>query len=815
MMNVPDSQRGLSSREIQALQREFGPNVLRKATKTQWPRILGQQFSSPLIWILLIAIFITGIFLGNWVDASVIAIAVLFNALLGFTQEYRAYHALQGLQHLLAPTAKVIRDGQRQDIPAQKLVPGDIVILEIGRIVPADGVLIESDSLSVNEAILTGESMPVEKKVSQAQSPSTYEARGTRGTSDTRDTSLIYMGTTVVTGIGKIIVTTIGNQTRMGQIASTLAETQEPLTPLQKQVSYVARYISIAVGVIAITIFLAGVLTHRSPIEMFELSVAIAVAAIPEGLAITVTVILAIGMQRLLRRRALVRKLVSAETLGSVTTICIDKTGTLTEGNMKVVNSEFTDDQLGKAAVAACNDLRDPLETAMYAWVPHAQELSQAYPREDEIPFSPAHKYIATLHSSKEILFVSGAPEVLLARSNLSDAEMGRWLKKFKTYGSKGLRLVSFAYKTIAKDKKRIEREDIADLEWLGIVIFDDPVRDSVAPALRRAQELGLSIHVITGDYRPTAEAVLRALGVPGIMLHARVQPEEKFAIVKELQSKGEVVAMTGDGVNDAPALKAADIGIVVSGASDVSKEIADMVLLDNNFSTIIAAIVEGRGMLVNVRKIITYLLSDAFSGVFAIAASLLLPIPIPLLATQILWINLISDGLPSLALTVEPFEDGATDVKVPKSARHSSLLNNQMKIIIVSTSLMIGLSTLVGFLWILHVFGDVTLARSVAFALLGTSSLFYVFSIRSLHRPIWRVNHLKNPLLFLSVLIGFGLQLIPLNIPFFQNVFHSTSLLPVQWVGVAGTGLGIVVFVEAMKWLTNRPLRTLVLLKH
>jgi Ca2+-transporting ATPase len=651
------------------------------------------------------------------------------------------------------------------------------------------------------------------------------------------------MGTTIVTGIGKMAVTKIGKATRMGQIAASLVKQPDKPTPLMAEVKQLSHWLGAAVGVIAAAIFIVGSFLGHSPKDMFELGVAVAVAAVPEGLAVTLTAILALGMHRILKRKALVRKLIAAETLGSVTTICVDKTGTLTEGKMRVVRSvpagpsNPSAPSLSHAAIL-CNDLRDPLEISMDQWArkeiggKQAEKLINDYKRLDEIAFSPDYKYIATLHqasllpwsastrrksagagqalhslpsnpscpSGPSLLLVSGAPEVVLEKSALSAKEKAAWTAKFEHFGLQGYRLVAFASKNMNQRINALTHQHINDLTWLGILIYDDPVRAGVGDALAHAQKLGLKIHVITGDYLPTTEAVVRKLvagslklEVDKIIIHARVKPEEKLAIVKELQARGEVVAMTGDGVNDAPALKAADIGIVVSTAADVSKQTADMVLLDNNFATITAAILEGRGIHQNLKKVVVYLMSDAFAEVILIAAALFLPIPLPLLATQILWINLISDGFPALALTVEPHE----------SYRHParpSFFDRQVKQIVALVSGVTALVTLAAFWLSLSATGNLELSRSIAFAILGTGSLFYVFSIRSLDRPIWQVNPFKNRWLTLAVIAGFILQLLPLYSTGLQKIFQTVPLSLRHWTLVSAAGLLMIVIIESVK---------------
>ena len=521
--------KGLSYSEVFRLQARFGRNELDRNHRVSWPEVLWRQFKSPLIFVLILATGVTAFLLKEPVDAAVIGAAVLVNTILGFIQEFRAERSLEALQQMLTPTCKVIRDGRRREIEAAELVPGDIVILEIGRMVPADGVLVEADGMSVEEAILTGESVPVQKQAVSSEN------------------SQVYMGTTIVTGIGKMAVEKIGKATRMGQIAASLAKQKPKPTPLMREIERLSRWLGAAVGIIAAAIFIFGSLAGHSPKDMFTMGVAIAVAAIPEGLAVSLTAILALGMRRILKRKALVKKLIAAETLGSVTTICVDKTGTLTEGKMRVIETVVSTTPMAKMAkwlngytskdflpIAAIlvNDLRDPLETAMDQWArkeigdKETEKLVKNYRRLDEIPFSPNYKYIATLHQIKEegrrkkeegevtaeLLLVSGAPEVILEKSNLSAKEKAEWTAKFEHFGLQGYRLVAFAHKNMNQRINALTHQHIDNLTWLGILLFDDPVRAGVGDALVHAQKLGLKIHVITGDYLPTTEAVVEKL---------------------------------------------------------------------------------------------------------------------------------------------------------------------------------------------------------------------------------------------------------------------------------------------------------------
>jgi Ca2+-transporting ATPase len=588
-------------------------------------------------------------------------------------------------------------------------------------------------------------------------------------------------------------------------------------------------------------------------VEIFATAVAVAVSAIPEGLAVSLTVILAIGMQRIFKRKSLVRKLVAAETLGSVTVICADKTGTLTEGKMRVVKAamgETGEERTSKEGAAflvrsaiLCNDRRDPLEIGMMEWARErlrqvkglaksVEAMQEEYPRLDEIPFDPKKKYIATLHKReglvRNLLLVSGAPEVLVRRSDLSKKKQEEWLKKLHEEGEKGYRLVGFAYREIKK--KRFTDGDVKDLKCVGYLAFVDPVRKGVKEALGAAKRAGIKVKVITGDYRPTAEAVLRKLGIGGkklkeeqvmeghelekiteeklkerigkVVLFTRINPEQKLKIIQVLQEKREVVAMTGDGVNDAPALKKADIGVVVESASAVAKETADMVLLDSNFATIVAAVEEGRGIFVNLRKIILYLLSDAFAEVILVLGSMVLGLPLPITAAQILWINLVDDGLPDFALALEP---KPADLMSQKPAGHKrKLLDLEIKLLIGLISAVTGSLALLVFWIYWKMSGNLDLARTMSFTLLAVSTLLYVFSCKSLKEPLWREKIFDNKWLLGAVGIGASFQLMALYLPSLQKVLKTVALGINEWLVILGASMLVISMIEGVKWRFN-----------
>ncbi|MFZ2202285.1 MAG: cation-transporting P-type ATPase, partial [Microgenomates group bacterium] len=665
-------------------------------------------------------------------------------------------------------------------------------------------------------------------------------------------------GTVVEKGVGEMLVVRTGSKTRMGGIAKVVRERGAGRTPLQKRLDRLTEGLTLIVSVVAGLVFVYGILTGNSFLTFLNTSVALAVAAIPEGLVVGLTVILAVGMNRILKRKAIVRGLVAAETLGSVSIICLDKTGTITEGKMAAVGAvtdigEGTDEQIadeGKhdeetikrliEGAFLCNDQRDPLEISMRDWAVLRLEkrvgmhIIEEFKRLDEIPFDHEYKYIATRHAiagGQVVDFVSGAPEVILALSKFkNEGEVKKWGERFAELGTKGYRMVALAMKRQVKEKatQKLERTELTDFEWLGLVIFSDPIRGGVAESLSRAMEAGIKLKVITGDYKETGWAAVRQAGLvdgrevkPDLVmlgedfdklsgeekrqkilnsvLFARTSPEQKYEIVETLQSDGETVAMMGDGVNDVPALKKADIGIVVEDASDLAREVADLILLDNNFDTILAAVEEGRGMFDNLRKVTLFLLSDSFAAIVMVVVSIYLRWPLPLLASQILWINLISDGFPYMALTVEPKEKDLLSRKpIPRNAPLMEWKRVALVGVISITAG--GLALLVFGLTFFYLGKDIVFSRTMAFAMQGISSLIYVFSSRSLSRPIWKVDFFKNPFLNLGVLGGLLLQAAAIYLPPLQRIFSTVAISIGDWLWLFGGGVVLIVVVETIK---------------
>jgi P-type Ca2+ transporter type 2C len=817
---------GLSLSQAAERLAKFGPNELKSVQSFSSLKILVNQFKSPLIYILLIAGSVT-FFLNHLTDTTVILSAVVVNTILGFYQEQRSQKSMIALKSLVAPLAKVVREGQTQMIEAKNLVPGDLVILTIGIRVPADGILVESTDLAINEAILTGEVLPVKKKASQNLAVGESAAE--------KQESLVFMGTTVLVGIAKMVVLKTGVNTRLGGMGKMVMKSGEEKTPLQIQVARLAKILALVVAFLAAFIFFLGRFLGYDVLQIFTTSVAVAVAAIPEGLVISLTVILSLGMQRILKRKALVRQLVAAETLGSVSVICADKTGTLTEGQMKVVEVLPGEDKqkLIEAAIL-CNDMRDPLEIAMMDWAKKevvkdktkVRDLSEEYPKIDEIPFNPSDKFIATLHKNsktgEKFLFFSGAPEVILGRSKLKSSKAKEdLLKKFKQYGQQGHRLVGFAYKKLKTSSGKIKNEDLKSFVWLGILIYEDPIRIGVKQALEECQQAGIDVKVITGDYLETALAIIKKIGIKdhqkaiegkqmeemsdeelkkvvgGIVLFARTTPEQKLRIVKSLKENGEVVAMMGDGVNDAPALKEADIGIVVKSASDLAKESAKMVLLDSDFANIVHAIEEGRGIFENIRKATFYLLSHSFVEIILISCSLFFRLPLPITAVQILWINLFQDSLPAISLAFEPKEKNLmTALPRPKE---TPIIDGQMKILLLLVGL---LGPFFLFLLILagvKGFLPFHFSQTLVFAALGVISSLVVLSSRSLRQAFY-YRFWQNPYLIGALSVSLFLLLAAIYWPPLQLLLQTQPLGWSEWFLIMSLGILNLLVLELSK---------------
>ena len=838
--------KGLSSPEAKKRFKKDGPNVIKHALSINKWKLFFSQFNNILIYILLAA-FSISVILQEYLDAIVIIAAVMINTAVGFYQEYKAYNTLARLTKMLPWDLIVIRDGKEQIIPAKKLVVGDIVVLEAGNKVPGDLKLLESKDLFIDEAVLTGESDNVAKDE----------------TSHDKKAWKLYMGTTVVRGSAIAKVLKIGENTKFGQIAELLHSQDESYTPLQKELDKLSKYIGYFVLLLAAVLWLLGVLKGNSVWEMFMVSAAVAISAVPEGLVISMTAMLAIGMQKLLKKKALVRRLVAAETLGSVDVICTDKTGTLTEGKSRVVKV-LTGDSLYsfKEDDAVYNDafkkmvevstlsntakfisgklIGGSLNQALFkfglAFDFHKINLeNDDYKYLNAVPFHSKYKYALYLYqnrkTTKNELFYMGMPEKAL---DLSDYYLDKNNKKQKLtrekkielkaeylkWAKKGYRILGSSYKECDGSNALIFNNGI----FLGFLLLRDPLRDGVVEMIKIAQKGGIKVIMITGDHPETARAVgdqlklvtngeLLLTGddldelsdeellnvIDDVVIFARVKPTDKWRIVKTLQKKGHKVAMTGDGINDAPAIKAADIGIAVNSGTEVTKEVADLILMDNNFNVIVAAIEEGRSIFLNLKKIIVYLLADSFTEIILISGALVLGLPLPLTVIQILWVNLVADSFPSIALTMEKNDE--EDLMSKDYLKNSyKLLDKEMKILIFIIGIVTDIILLGAFYYLFNTQG-LLYARTFVFAALAIDSLIYVFSCKNLTKTLRHIHIFDNLYLLGAVFIGFFATFVLLLTETGRHFFGFVELPMMDWGFLAILAVIEIFLVEAVKY--------------
>ncbi len=909
-----EPERGLSAQEARRRLARYGPNELQTEHRDSPLQILVRQFLEPLVIVLLIAALVS---LLIWLiqmdeplpyDAMVILAIVLLNGILGFVQEYRAEKAVETLKAMAAPESSVRRDGLPQRIPAQELVPGDILLLEAGARVPADGRLIRAFNLHVDESPLTGESVPVHKQTKPLDRPDA--PLGDRS-------NMVFMGTAITYGRGEAVVVATGMATEMGHIAAMLQEVEHEETPLQRELARVGKQLGLLVLAITLVVTMTGLLeagrlTLDVVFGVFLFGVALAVAAIPEGLPAVVTAVLALGVRRMAERNAIVRRLPAVETLGSATVICTDKTGTLTRNEMTVRTVLLGTDQLiqvegegyepqgalkfpdGRPASGEDPALRnlllagvlnndaqlvqdpegrwqilgDPTEGALLVLARKAgldvDRLRQEIPRQGEIPFSSERKRMTTIHrlDGQEIAFVKGAPDVVIELcafirqgekvAPLTDEVRQAILRRNEALARQALRTLAFASRQVPPDARdeqgdyrpeQVERE----LIWEGLVGMIDPPRPEAKPAVETARRAGIRTIMITGDHALTALAIAQELGIADedavaatgqelsrwddaalreqvqrVNIYARVNPEHKLRIVNALQALDQVVAMTGDGVNDAPALKQADIGVAMGiTGTDVSKEAADMILADDNFATIVAAIEAGRNIFENIRKFIRYLLSSNAGEVMTMFVAILLEgtlalrsqeggFFLPLLAVQILWINLVTDGGPALALGVDPPEPDL--MRRPPRAKNQPVINRVMWLTIGLVGLVMTVGTLLildgylpnGLLELTSFQGPpeaiLKLARTMAFTTLVLFQMFNVFNCRSQNHSVFRIGPFTNRWLVLAVAVSLALHGLVIYWPPLQKAFETTPLTLGQWILATGVASSVLVVMELVK---------------
>ena len=878
-----DLKRGLTAQEAQARLEQYGPNELQERPRPSFWKMLLDQFNQFLVLILIVAAIVSFL-LGEYLDSGAIMAIVILNAILGVIQESKAEEALAALQKMAAPNAQVLRDGHLLTIPAREVVPGDVVILETGNYVPADVRLVESVNLRIGEAPLTGESVSVEKDAELV-------LKEDLPLGDRRN--LAFMGTVVSYGRGRGIVVATGMNTEIGLIAEMIQSYEEEPTPLQVKLDQLGKWLGIGCLTVCGIVFVIGVLRDtnvamifqpeggplaylntfkQAIVDMFMVAVSLAIAAVPEGLPAVVTIVLALGMQEMIKRHALIRKLPAVETLGSATTICSDKTGTLTQDKMMAVQmyvdrtilsisgdgykpaGEFSDNgrpvdlsgypgsNLLLRAGLLCNDARlepdpdndgnwrmvgDPTEGALVVAAAKAgfwrEELERDYPRLAEIPFDSERKRMTTIHPDPKwgnyVAYVKGAPDIIIGLCTkvvedgqerpLTAERRRRILEVNEALSSNALRVLGVAYRPLKEVPKNPTPEEIErDLTFVGLIGMIDPARPEVKDAIKVAREAGIKTIMITGDYKNTAVAIAKELGLltPGgrvltgaeldqlddetftdmveeVEVYARVSPQHKVRIVEALKKRGHIVAMTGDGVNDAPALKRANIGVAMGiTGTDVSKETADMVLTDDNYASIVSAVEEGRIIYSNIRKFVYYLLSCNVGEIMTIFLAMLAGWPVPLTAIQLLVLNLVTDGAPALALGMEK---GDPDImKRPPRRPDEPVINREMIWGIAVQTAAITAATLTAFIIGLHRFpNNPAAAQTMAFATLSISELFRAYTSRSERYSLWDIGVFSNKWMQWAMLTSLAIILAVIYIPFLDPIFDTTLLSLREWM--------------------------------
>jgi Ca2+-transporting ATPase len=880
LAQLSTSSAGLTAEEARTRLEQHGPNELTEGERVYPFKIFFDQFKSFLIVILLVAVGLS-VILGESVDAIIIGAILLFAVGLGFIQEYRAERAMEALKRMAAPTATVIRGGEEQEIDARELVPGDIIVLCTGDRIPADARILEVANLKADEAPLTGESIPVEK--------TSVLLEGDVDTADRRN--MVYMGTAVVYGRGIGAVTATGMKTEFGTIAQMLQAVEVAKTPLQQNLDRMGKWIAVGALTLCFLLFIVGILRGHPVIEMLIWGISLAVAAVPEALPAVVTIGLAIGVQRMVKRHALVRRLPVVETLGCTTVICSDKTGTLTQDQMTVRRLWVADKTIEVTGVgyeprgdfflegvryepipdkdmemlllasALCNDTQlthgeegweikgDPTEGALVVLAQKAglerEKVTRQFPRIAEVPFSSERKRMTTIHRSpdSQIAFMKGAPEVVLEASAsisrggkeepLTLEERERMLTIARAMAGDALRVLGLAYRRLpdAKEWDELVEEEMV---FVGLAGMIDPPREEVKEAIKTCERAGLKTVMITGDHQVTAEAIAAELAimrggeivsgqqleqfnqrklnsiVEGVDVYARVSPAHKLKIVTALQAKKHVVAMTGDGVNDAPALKQADIGIAMGiTGTDVTKEAADMVLTDDNFSSIVAAVEEGRGIYGNIKKYLIYLLSCNLGEILLMAVAILfgpffgLPAGIiPLLAIHILYVNLATDGLPAIALSVDPPEAGI--MERPPRPKDETIFTAGVLRYLIWAGVWTAFVSLAIFIWAIHAGRGAVEARALCFVTLILIQFFNAFNCRSEQHSLFEIGVFANRWLWLAILWECVILVFVLYIPVLQDAFRVFPLGVVDWLFVVCAASTIFIFTEVYKLISK-----------
>lgn len=830
---------GLGNKDVEIRQDEFGKNKIEEGKKESLLVKFLNQFKDFMIIILIISAIISAVVsylegTGDYFDSIIIIAIVIFNGIMGLIQEAKAEKSIEALKKMSAPVAKVRRNGKIYTVNGEDIVPGDIVILETGNYIPADIRLINTYNLKVEESSLTGETEAVEKDENEIFSNKKISLGDMR--------NMVFAGTAVVNGHAEGIVTNIGMNTEVGKIASMIITNEAPQTPIQKKLSEVGKVLGIACVAICVLIFVIGVIKKISVVEMFMTSVGLAVAAIPEGLPAIVTIILSIAVTKMAKRNAIIRKLPAVETLGSSKVICSDKTGTLTENNMKVVEIIGNKNKILEYGALCCNcEMNDGMiegEPTEVAIVREAvkEKQNKSLPRICEIPFDSNRKLMTTvneLENGKYRIITKGAPEILLNRCDyyeennnvqaMSSSFLSRIKNKNEKMAEKALRVLGVAYLDVDIMPKEVTSEFLEKgLIFIGLIGMIDPPRKGVKEAVLACRRAGIKTVMITGDHITTAKAIAKDLEIlrgsevaitgqeldklsdnkleKEIMKYsvfARVTPEHKVRIVKAFQKTGAVVAMTGDGVNDAPALKKSDIGIAMGlKGTDVAKNASDMILNDDNFVTIVDAVRQGRNIFDNIKKAIHFLIATNIGEIVTIFVGLLLGVKSPLLAIQLLWVNLVTDSLPAIALGLEPPEKNIMN-RPPRDSRKSIFADGLMGKI-VAQGFMIGMFTILAF-FIGNKYYGIEVARTMAFISLGMLELIHSFNVKS-EESIFKVGLFENKYLIGAFFLGTILQLGIVFVPSFAEIFKLTELNSTQWLITIIISITPIIIVELQK---------------
>ena len=848
---VKSRESGLTDEEVKRSREACGWNELTEGKKKSILQIFGEQYKDFLVLILIASAVISGI-LGDVESAAVIMIVITMNAVLGTVQTVKAEQSLQSLKKLSGPQAKVLRNGSVVLLPARELVVGDVILLEAGDMIPADGRLIENASLKVDESALTGESLAVEKNID----PILEEAAlGDRS-------NMMFSGSFVTYGHGRVVVTDIGIQTEVGKIAGLLKTTSEKQTPLQVSLEEFGKKLSILILVFCGILFAVNVFRGEKISSAFMFAVALAVAAIPEALSSIVTIVLSFGTQKMAKEHAIIRKLQAVEGLGSVSVICSDKTGTLTQNKMTVEDYYIDGKRIAAVAVDVsdpaqscllydsilCNDstnengmeIGDPTETALInlgkRYGVEAAEVRRLSPRKGEIPFDSDRKMMSTLHriDGENRMIVKGAIDCLMARTEwiwtsagvreLTEKDKEIIWKQNQDFSMEGLRVLAFAYRDIP-DKHILTAEDENHLVFLGLIAMMDPPREESKAAVAECIKAGIRPVMITGDHKITAAAIAKRIGilhdlseacegadiekmsddqlkefVPHISVYARVSPEHKIRIVRAWQQRGKIVAMTGDGVNDAPALKQADIGVAMGvTGTEVAKDAAAMVLTDDNFATIVKAVENGRNLYQNIKNAIQFLLSGNFGAILTVLCASVFGLPVPFAPVHLLFINLLTDSLPAIALGMEPHH-GEVMKEKPRSADESILTRNFLSKIGLE-GLVIGTMTMIGFMTGYHQDGAL-LGSTYAFGTLCLARLFHGFNCKSDHPVILTKQFLNNPWLLSAFALGAAFITAVLTLPGLHHVFKVETLDLVQLGFVYLYAFASMLVIQLLKWI-------------